>query len=119
MAGTTYGGSTTAYFVIMYGTGYISSITPCSSDIRFKENIARQQQETLGVLGTNLIYGAFYKYHRPKKIEIAGTIKKDNILLDIQFRNMVTCKIYRLFKIRIMKLIYSMKMHLRINRIIH
>jgi len=36
--------------------------------IRFKENIARQQQETLGILGTNLIYSAFYKYHTPKKI---------------------------------------------------
>ena len=34
-----YGGSTTAFFVIQYGTGYISSITPCSSDIRFKDNI--------------------------------------------------------------------------------
>ena len=36
--------------------------------LRFKENIARQQQETLGILGTNLIYNAFYKYHTPKKI---------------------------------------------------
>ena len=36
--------------------------------VRFKENIARQQQETLGLLGTNLIYSAFYKYHTPKKI---------------------------------------------------
>ncbi|HIG90094.1 MAG: TonB-dependent receptor [Flavobacteriaceae bacterium] len=36
--------------------------------IRFKENIARQQQETLGILGTNLIYSAFYKYHTTKKI---------------------------------------------------
>ena len=36
--------------------------------VRFKENIARQQQETLGILGTNLIYSAFYKYNVPKKI---------------------------------------------------
>jgi len=36
--------------------------------LRFKENIARQQQETLGILGTNLIYSAFYKYHTPKRI---------------------------------------------------
>ena len=36
--------------------------------VRFKENIARQQQETLGILGTNLIYSAFYKYNEPKKI---------------------------------------------------
>ena len=32
--------------------------------IRFKETDARLQQETLGVLGVNLIYGAFYKYAR-------------------------------------------------------
>ncbi len=36
--------------------------------LRFKENDARLQQETLGILGTNLIYGAFYKYHTPKKL---------------------------------------------------
>jgi hypothetical protein len=35
---------------------------------RFKENDARLQQETLGILGTNLIYGAFYKYNEPKKL---------------------------------------------------
>lgn len=39
LAGTTYGGTTSAFFTIMYGTGYISSLTPCSSDIRFKDNI--------------------------------------------------------------------------------
>ena len=36
--------------------------------LRFKENDARLQQETLGILGTNLIYGAFYKYDVPKKL---------------------------------------------------
>ena len=36
--------------------------------IRFKENDARLQQETLGKLGTNLIYGAFYKYNEPRKL---------------------------------------------------
>src|SRR5690606_39021830 len=36
--------------------------------IRFKETDARLQQETLGILGTNLIYGAFYKYNVPKKL---------------------------------------------------
>lgn len=34
--------------------------------IRFKETDARLQQETLGILGVNLIYGAFYKYNDPK-----------------------------------------------------
>ena len=36
--------------------------------LRFKENDARLQQETLGILGTNLVYGAFYKYNEPKKL---------------------------------------------------
>ncbi|OEK08554.1 nicotinate-nucleotide adenylyltransferase [Flavivirga aquatica] len=36
--------------------------------VRFKETDARLQQETLGALGTNLIYGAFYKYNKPKKL---------------------------------------------------
>jgi len=36
--------------------------------VRFKENTATQQQETLGVLGTNLIYSAFYHYNQPKNI---------------------------------------------------
>ncbi|WP_299126196.1 TonB-dependent receptor [uncultured Winogradskyella sp.] len=36
--------------------------------IRFKETDARLQQETLGKLGTNLIYGAFYKYNQPRKL---------------------------------------------------
>ena len=35
--------------------------------IRFKETDARLQQETLGILGVNLIYGAYYKYNDPKK----------------------------------------------------
>lgn len=36
--------------------------------VRFGENDAKLQQETLGVLGVNLIYGAFYKFNEPKKI---------------------------------------------------
>ena len=36
--------------------------------IRFKETEAVLQQQTLGVLGVNLIYGAFYKHDQPKKL---------------------------------------------------
>ncbi len=36
--------------------------------VRFKQNEARLQQETLGIVGVNLIYGAFYKYHKPRKL---------------------------------------------------
>ena len=48
---------------------------------RFKENTARQQQETLGVLGTNLIYSAFFHYNTPKKIikYLYDNLEKDQI----------------------------------------
>lgn len=36
--------------------------------LRFKENDAKLQQETLGVLGVNLIYGAFYLNDNPKEL---------------------------------------------------
>ncbi len=36
--------------------------------IRFKETDAKLQQETLGKLGVNLIYGAFYKHNDPKRL---------------------------------------------------
>ncbi|AUC76261.1 MULTISPECIES: nicotinate-nucleotide adenylyltransferase [unclassified Olleya] len=52
--------------------------------IRFKENDARLQQETLGILGTNLIYGAFYKYHEPRKLlrYLYDHLDKDQIEID-------------------------------------
>ncbi|QCE43208.1 TonB-dependent receptor [Psychroserpens sp. NJDZ02] len=52
--------------------------------LRFKENDARLQQETLGILGTNLIYGAFYKYHEPKKLlrYLYDHLDKDQIEID-------------------------------------
>jgi hypothetical protein len=52
--------------------------------IRFKENIARLQQETLGILGTNLIYSAFYKYNRPKKLlkYLYDNLEKDQLEID-------------------------------------
>lgn len=52
--------------------------------IRFKENDARLQQETLGILGTNLIYGAFYKYNEPKKLlrYLYDHLDKDQIEID-------------------------------------
>ncbi|GAA4296699.1 TonB-dependent receptor [Aestuariibaculum suncheonense] len=52
--------------------------------LRFKENDARLQQETLGVLGTNLIYGAFYKYNEPKKLlrYLYDHLDKDRLEID-------------------------------------
>ncbi|EGV44733.1 TonB-dependent receptor [Bizionia argentinensis JUB59] len=55
-----------------------------SLHLRFKENDARLQQETLGVLGTNLIYGAFYKYNQPKKLlrYLYDHLDKDQLEID-------------------------------------
>ncbi|MEZ4856020.1 MAG: TonB-dependent receptor [Gelidibacter sp.] len=52
--------------------------------LRFKENDARLQQETLGILGTNLIYGAFYKYNEPKKLlrYLYDHLDKDQLEID-------------------------------------
>jgi len=53
--------------------------------IRFKQSEARLQQETLGILGVNLIYGAFYKYHKPRKLlkYLYDHIDKDTVEIDM------------------------------------
>ena len=52
--------------------------------IRFKETDARLQQETLGILGVNLIYGAFYKHNDPKKLlrYLYDHLDKDQLEID-------------------------------------
>ena len=52
--------------------------------VRFHENDARLQQLTLGTLGVNLIYGAFYKHDNPKKLlkYLYDHIDKDQIEID-------------------------------------
>jgi hypothetical protein len=53
--------------------------------VRFKETDARLQQITLGILGVNLIYGAFYKHDQPKKLlkYLYDHIDKDKIEIDM------------------------------------
>lgn len=53
--------------------------------LRFKQNEARLQQETLGIIGVNLIYGAFYKYHKPKKMlkYLYDHIDRDTVEVDM------------------------------------
>ena len=53
--------------------------------VRFKENDARLQQNTLGILGTNLIYGAFYKHHKPKHLlkYLYDHLDKDQLEIDM------------------------------------
>ncbi|MBT7243032.1 MAG: TonB-dependent receptor [Flavobacteriaceae bacterium] len=52
--------------------------------IRFYENEATLQQNTLGTLGVNLIYGAFYKFDEPKKLlrYLYDHIDQDKIEID-------------------------------------
>lgn len=53
--------------------------------IRFKETDARLQQETLGKLGVNLLYGAFYMNDNPKELleSLYDNIDTDQIELDM------------------------------------
>ncbi|HUH47245.1 MAG TPA: hypothetical protein VLZ54_08845, partial [Arenibacter sp.] len=43
------------------------------------------QQETLGIVGVNLIYGAYYKYHKPRKLlkYLYDHIDKDTVEIDM------------------------------------
>ena len=53
--------------------------------VRFKQNEARLQQETLGIVGVNLIYGAFFKYHKPRKLlkYLYDHIDRDTLEIDM------------------------------------
>jgi hypothetical protein len=52
---------------------------------RFKETDSRLQQETLGMLGVNLIYGAFYMNEDPKELlrSFYDNIDKDTVEIDM------------------------------------
>lgn len=52
--------------------------------IRFNENDVHLQQETLGILGVNLIYGAFYSYNNPKTLlkHLYDHLDKDQLEID-------------------------------------
>ncbi|MCT6868617.1 TonB-dependent receptor [Apibacter sp.] len=53
--------------------------------VRFHENEAKLQQETLGILGVNLIYGAFFYSDNPKKIinSLYDELSIDKIEIDM------------------------------------
>ena len=52
--------------------------------VRFHQSEARFQQEALGLMGLNLIYGSFYKHDEPKKLlkYLYDHIDKDAIEID-------------------------------------
>lgn len=53
--------------------------------VRFKETSAQLQQETLGVLGVNLIYGAYHHTDNPRELMISlyDTLDKDQLEIDM------------------------------------
>ena len=55
--------------------------------LRFKETDARLQQETLGILGVNLIYGAFYMNDNPKELVRSFYDNIDKYQLEIDMIN--------------------------------
>jgi hypothetical protein len=55
--------------------------------LRFKETDASLQQETLGVLGVNLIYGAFYMNDNPKELVKSFYDNLDKYRLEIDMIN--------------------------------
>ncbi|WP_179338996.1 TonB-dependent receptor [Winogradskyella ludwigii] len=69
---------------IKYQVGHNEEYNEIVLHIRFKETDARLQQETLGKLGTNLIYGAFYKYNQPRKLlrYLYDHLDKDQLEID-------------------------------------
>lgn len=55
--------------------------------VRFKETDAKLQQETLGVLGVNLVYGAFYLSDNPKELLKSLYDNLDSFKIEIDMIN--------------------------------
>ncbi len=53
--------------------------------IRLNDQEAKLQQETVGIIGTNLIYGCFNHYEDPKKLLISlyDNLSRDNVEIDM------------------------------------
>lgn len=57
--------------------------------VRMLENTAEQQQDTLGVLGVNLIYAAYYYFEDPKRIidSLTDNLGRDRLEIDSIYFN--------------------------------
>ena len=53
---------------IRFQTGPDEAYSEITLHVRFHQSEARFQQESIGIMGANLIYGAFYKHSEPKKL---------------------------------------------------
>ena len=69
---------------IRFQTGPDKEFSKITLHVRFHQSEARFQQESLGIMGTNLIYGAFYKNDQPKKLlkYLYDHLDKDAIEID-------------------------------------
>ena len=69
---------------IRFQTGPDKEFSEITLHVRFHQTEARFQQESVGIMGANLIYGAFYKHDEPKKLlkYLYDHIDKDAIEID-------------------------------------
>ena len=69
---------------IRFQTGPDKEFSEITLHVRFNQTEARFQQESVGIMGANLIYGAFYKHNEPKKLlkYLYDHIDKDAIEID-------------------------------------
>ncbi len=69
---------------IRYQTKPKEAYSEITLHVRFHENSARYQQNTLGILGVNLIYYAYYHFDSPKTLlrHLYDHIEKDLIEID-------------------------------------
>ncbi|MDB9836962.1 TonB-dependent receptor [Flavobacteriaceae bacterium] len=69
---------------IRFQTGPDKEFSEITLHVRFHQTEARFQQESVGIMGANLIYGAFYKHSEPKKLlkYLYDHIDKDAIEID-------------------------------------
>ena len=70
---------------VKFQLGSLEGYNQIMIHIRFHDNDARSQQEVLGILGVNLLYGAFYFKDDPKKLlkSLYDNIDKDRIEIDM------------------------------------
>ena len=69
---------------IRFQTGPDKAYSEITLHVRFHQTEARFQQESIGIMGANLIYGAFYKHDEPKKLlkYLYDHLDKDAIEID-------------------------------------
>ena len=70
---------------IRFQLGALEKCNEIIAHVRFKENDAKLQQETLGILGVNLIHGSFFKHDTPKELlkALYDNLDKDQIEVDM------------------------------------